>query len=300
VTAAAVVAHEALLLLLPCAAFVCLQASQFSKLPPALLAHILQLLPQRKRLTSCASVCKSWAEAAAAATIKLDASFARRRRVSALEPWLEQHAGQLVSLKVRARYYKAAPFHLPFFKLQQLSRLDLEGVKVLQNPAADSGSSNTGAAPGLGKLREVKLHRCKFSHDALLQLAQLSAVTKFEVDLSLDHHGGAFLEPKDLQCLLQGMSNLEHLYLEGSADTADIMPALPANSLTALTLHRVELPYSASRLVNLRKLKLTAEPSLQTLAGMTMVTKLELIDCQPAAGVNGAISAFLTALRGMC
>jgi hypothetical protein len=300
VAAAAVVAHGPLLLL-PCAACVCLQASQFSRLPTVLLARILQMLPQRVRLASCARVCKSWAEAAAAATIRVYASYGRHECVSALEPWLEQHAGQLVSLTVQVSCFNsAAPFHLPFFKLQQLSRLDLQGVKVLENPAADSGSSNTGAAPGLGKLRELKLHRCKFSHDALLQLAQLSAVTKFELDITSDVHGGLSTQPEDLKCLLHGMSSLKCLSF-GRANTADIMPALPAHSLTGLTMNWSELPDSASRLVDLRELRLEGQQRLSpvALASMTLLTQLVLNFCQAAARADNGILGSLAAVRSM-
>jgi hypothetical protein len=231
-----------------------------------------------------------------------------------LEPWLEQHAGQLVSLRVKAVGSSTeAEFHLPFFKLQQLSRLDLEGLQVdFSLAAGSSSSSSTGTGPSLAKLQELKLHRCNFSHDALLQLAQLSGVTKLELNPSLDHHGGPLLEPEGVkrrlqQGLLQGMSNLECLCLEGSADAADIMPVVPANSLTTLTLHDVKLTDSASRLVNLRKLKLSTGLMTLTnpvaLASMTLLTKLELrfsnVAAGVAAGVDGTISAFLGAVRGL-
>jgi hypothetical protein len=69
--AAAAVAHGLLLLLLPRAA-VWLQVCLFSQLPPALLMRIVQSVPQQERLTSCATVCESWAKAAAAATVNVD------------------------------------------------------------------------------------------------------------------------------------------------------------------------------------------------------------------------------------
>jgi hypothetical protein len=57
------------------------------------------------------------------------------------------------------------------------------------------------------------------------------------------------------------MSNLGRLDLvdcddSTGVDLEDIMPVLPAHSLTALSLYKrfVELPDSASRLVNLREL----------------------------------------------
>lgn len=170
----------------------CLQVFPFSQLPATLLTRVLQSLPQRERLTSCATVCKSWADAAAAATVEVDIYMPHGRphhalgRSAAFQAWLEQHAGQLMSLRVLGDYDESPKFHLPFFKLQQLSRLDLEGLDVHLNPAAGSSSSNAGAAPMPGKLLELRLRMCNLSCITFLQLAQLSGVTSLDLEMCPD------------------------------------------------------------------------------------------------------------------
>jgi hypothetical protein len=116
-----------------------MQASQFSDLPPALLMRILQAVPQPERLGSCATVCPSWATAAAAATVDIDLSDATANAIAAFQPWLQQHAGQLTSLTLKLQGciagssfysdFQPPTFTLPCRTLQQLSRLDLVGVK---------------------------------------------------------------------------------------------------------------------------------------------------------------------------
>jgi hypothetical protein len=299
--AAAWLCVSLLLLLSPCAACVCLQASQFSRLPPAILTCILQLLPQWERLRNCATVCKSWAKAATAATVEVNVSLAPPSHAS-FEPWLEQHAGQLVSLRVVDNGWDPSmktDFHLPLFKLQQLSRLDLQGLQV-DSSLADS-SSYTGAAPLLAKLQELSLYDCTLSCSTLLQQSQLAGVTQFK-----------YAHPSDLEAvkhLLQGLPNLECLSLHISVN-ADVMQVLPAHSLTALTFWTrrgeagtlsnplVGLTDSASRLVNLRELTLAAELNPVALASMTLLTKLDLEFCDPASGVDGP-SDFPEAVRGM-
>jgi hypothetical protein len=299
---------------------VCLQDSQFSRLPQTLLIRILQLLPQRERLTSCALVCKSWAEAAAAATVEVDVPAVARaehthERIAAFQPWLEQHAGQLVSLRVPqpvdswtwTNSVKRPFLHLPSCQLQQLSRLELERLEVCLKPTASSSSTSSGGSytatvPMLAKLQELRLHMCKYSRSTLLQLAQLSGVTKLVLNESREMSDGPFSHPEAVKHLLQGLPNLEHLRLQGPVEASDIVPDLPAHTLTALTLyqHNAKLPDSASRLVNLRELKLSAELSPVALASMTLLTELVLFDCNSAASVLGNDTTdCLAALRGM-
>lgn len=140
------------------------------------------------------------------------------------------------------------------------------------------------------------------AHSTLLQQAQLSGVTHFEY--------AHYSELEPVEHLLPGMPNLEHLCLTGHLQAAAVMLVLPAHSLTALTFNTyvrdevddtwlVKLRDSASRLVNLRKLKLAALLNPVALACMALLTKLELLHCQPAARVGDSTTGCLAAVRGM-
>jgi hypothetical protein len=231
-----------------------MQASQFLDLPPALLTRILQAVPQQEHLSSCATVCPSWATAAAAATVDVDLSDATANVVAAFQPWLEQHGNQLVSLKLKLRdmvvpnlYSRFQPpsFTLPCSSLQQLSRLDLAGVKLqLETPDQDGSGSGSSTAPLLPKLQSLKLWGCVPSNSTLLQLAQCTGVTRLKLE---ERHGWRLLfcardsphPPLDrdaVKHLLQGLPNLSSLSLARVTDPPSHIPLLPAGSLTALTL----------------------------------------------------------------
>lgn len=154
------------------------------------------------------------------------------------------------------------------------------------------------------KLQDLRLHMCNLSRSTLLQLAQLSGVAKLELGESPNNPDGPFSQPEAVKHLLQGMSNLKWLRLEGTADAANIMPVLPAHSLAALILYQhgdlMKLPDSTPRLVNLRELKLTTGLNPVALASITMLTKLQLKCCKTAAGVDDNTSGFLATVRGMC
>lgn len=112
--------------------------------PVALVAKILQHVPQKKRLCQCALVCTAWATPAAQATVHVNRKL-RSSSVPSLQRWLEVHAGQVLSVRLRAK--RAVSRHklkLPVHKLTKLQQLHLEGFR-LQLPckgrSSDAGSS---------------------------------------------------------------------------------------------------------------------------------------------------------------
>ena len=112
-------------------------------LPSAVVAQILQHVPQEQRLCSCALVCRTWAAGAALATTHISAGYRYRPVLNyapALESWVHKHAKQLFSLEARidevsmcdlACEKKNQPnshLQLPGADLVQLTRLSLQGV----------------------------------------------------------------------------------------------------------------------------------------------------------------------------
>lgn len=291
----------------------CVQASQFSRLPDSLLTRVLQFLSQRERLTSCAAVCTAWAAAATAATVDIDLSDAPMKVTSAFRPWLEQHSSQLASIRLIMNGHndyqiQRHKFELPLGQLQQLSRLDLAGLE-LQLGTRMAGSSGTGTAPT--SVKELKLRDCHLGRFTLLQLAQLSGITRLQLQglPACNNLQYCCLDSKLVKHLVQGLPNLAHLSLARAGPTTDIISVLPASSLTALSFGHVrggvpELPDSASRLVHLQKLKLAyAQISPVALASMPLLTHLQLFNCEmlphepSTSGVDD--STFLGAVGAM-
>jgi hypothetical protein len=112
-----------------------------------LAAQILQHVPQQQRLSHCALACKAWATAAAAATVYVEYS-PTAATLPAFESWLQQHAGQILTLKVDCadRYNYEHELLLPVNTMGQLQQLHLKGVIVNSsedNPSASAdGTSN--------------------------------------------------------------------------------------------------------------------------------------------------------------
>jgi hypothetical protein len=275
---------------------------RFDKLPTALLIRILQALPQRERLANCATVCSSWAAAAAAATVEVHVSDVHGTEAQAFQPWLQQHAGQLVSLRGTGRGFGGSSgcpeMRLPCGQLQQLLRLDFSGLGLQLDNTSSSNSSNPGAAVTmLPRLQHLKLQDCKLARNIFTQLAQLSGVTR----LKLLGYSRRPLRQENVKLMLQGLPNLAHLSLAyvdcfevGTAVSG--FSAVAATSLTALTLEHVfelDIPYledtympctwheNLSRLVGLQKLKLTQTSiSPEALASLSRLTRLQLFECR--------------------
>jgi hypothetical protein len=159
----------------------------------------------------------------------------------------------------------------------------------------------------LTSVKELKLRDCYLGPFTLLQVAQLSGITCLKLwglPAIDDDDSGCCLDPKLVTHLLQGLHNLAHLSLARAGPTADIISVLPANSLTALSLgyddeDPPELPDSASRLVNLHKLKLKyAQISPVALANMLLLTHLQLFKCDMLPHEPGAEMPYLEGVDG--
>lgn len=222
-----------------------MQACQFSRLHEALLERILKILPQHDRLASCATVCTSWAAAATAATLDVGLPRCSPKASTASNAWLQRHAGHLESLKVTETSYWATNLCLPCGELQRLTRLDLDGDSNLQldtpseggrsSSSTDSSTSTAHVLPSL----DLKLVGCRLSHSTLLQLSQLSGVTRLKLS-DTERWQGIPNTAAAVKHLLQRLPIVARLSLSHVGDSpkwlqvADIIPAL-ASSLTALT-----------------------------------------------------------------
>jgi hypothetical protein len=271
-------------------------------------------------------VCSSWAAAAAAATVEVDVP---RKAISAFQPWLQQHAGQLVSLRGSGswcfdrRGYPA--LRLPCGQLQQLSRLDLSSLELQLDTPTGSSSSTVASAPMLPRLQQIKLYECRPDCSTLIQPAQLSGVTRLRLAQQACHSwkpqfASDGIRQQDVKLMLQGLPNLAHLSLEYSDAYTDRsclgLPALPGTSLTGLTLEHAFFAKSTwadspSRLVCLQKLKLRyAAVGPMVIASLSRLTRLQLVGCwvpeddslspeeEEADAMKGA-AALLAAIGGL-
>jgi hypothetical protein len=178
-------------------------------LPPGIVAQVLQHVPGRRRLLTCARVCKDWAAAARLATVHIN-SKCRPRSKAQLESFLQQHAGQLLTLELPAHYARdLKDAQLPWAQLTRLERLTLESAD-LQLPddaaaAADAGSNDsTGAAkatgasraagPLLPALKHLELNSCSISSiSSLVRLAQAPQLSSLQIsELKLQDHPEPF------------------------------------------------------------------------------------------------------------
>jgi hypothetical protein len=283
--------------------------SQFSRLPEALLARILQALPQRDRLVRCATVCTSWAAAATAATVHVEHPFMSPEVDTVFNPWLQRHAGQLESLKVTPQYWTMVKLCLPCGELQRLTRLDVAHCQCdLQLKTASEGghdSSSMSPARVLPKLEHLKLVECQLDPS---MLPQLSGVTR----LKLCEQGSPD-EAATINHMLQRLPNVTSLSLFYEEDAAEIIAALATSSLTSLSLrlhperHRTGTGFlSNAPFAHLQKLKLRgAQVDPEVLSCMSLLTRLQLSNCglsplqQPSgAGVDG-VTAFLAVVGGL-
>lgn len=299
-------------------------SSQFGRLPLVLISRILQHVDQPERLSSCALVSRCWAVAAAAATVSVDLPWLYSKqdddpkcleRFSGLQPWLEQYAKQLVSLRLRPHDY-LAKLQLPCSDLQQLSRLDLQGIKLnileetpQQSHSSDGPISSTSQpiSPVLPKLVELQLVACRISPALLEQLSQLSGLSFLKLRGIYDSCGDGSLEDLNLYSrMLPHLSDLPHLELSCPSDYTPSAKML-SSSLTALHFQggRLDYPCSLTQLVHLQKLDLTGvdfNPVL--IRGMSQLLHLYLeyfTLLPPNEGNDGADSAavLLEAVGGM-
>lgn len=127
----------------------CLQNSTtLMDLAVALTAQILQHVPLAARLNVCALVCSTLAAAAMQATVHVHHEL-RTDAVAAFQDWLQQHAWQLLSLRLQSgapSNVQLHPLRLPLHKLMQLQQLELDSFEV-HLTAQESSSSGSAAPP---------------------------------------------------------------------------------------------------------------------------------------------------------
>jgi hypothetical protein len=148
-------------------------------LPEALIAEILQHVPQQQRLQQCALVCKAWASAAALATVHVERHLKEGQTFRGFHSWLDKYAGQLVSLQLTYSHWrKHLVLQLPLFaRFTKLQWLELEGFKLLLPGEGDSISIIRRGRdyvpplllPSLQHLQLTRVHLV--SSSSLLQLA---------------------------------------------------------------------------------------------------------------------------------
>lgn len=180
------------------------------RLPGTLLTHVLGCVPQQQRLQHAAAVCSAFASGAAAATVSVDIDSLQSKDAPSFQAWIDRHAQQLVSISVKTPDWNehkmdSLPLSLPVVGLQQLHSLDLAGFEVLlpgspqdgSSSVGDSGSGSTASTSTsssespdslLPKLRGLRLDMCVLRTPAVLQVGQLSGLTRLQLrNLGQDH-----------------------------------------------------------------------------------------------------------------
>lgn len=140
------------------------------QLPTAVLVHILQRVPLRLRLKSCALVSTQWAEAAAQATEAVAANVSAGSSTDALQQWLTHHGQHVKAIRAIScpQSSAARPFvYLPCVNMPHLTSLDLSGVTLeLRPPPQADGSDNSSTVlqqiKQLPHLSELLLQDCIF------------------------------------------------------------------------------------------------------------------------------------------
>jgi hypothetical protein len=116
--------------------------TSFADLPAALTAQVLSHVPQAPRLTQCALVCRAWASAATLSTVDVQLNL-EANTVHAFNCWLQQHAGQLRTLRLGGGF--SNPLRLPLGQFKQLQRLEVKFVvKFVVVRGEQLGASSSG------------------------------------------------------------------------------------------------------------------------------------------------------------
>ena len=188
-------------------------------------------MSQQQRLSQCALACKAWAAAAAAATVHVEYS-PTAATLTEFEQWVNQHAGQLLTLEVLTsdRFAFDHELLLPLNSLGQLQVLHLKGLVLLNSDddylAENSSSSNSrvdptpqaaAAAAPLPRLQQLHLENVELaSIGRLLQLTQsqalvsvrLQAITFAGREKPSSFGGLIYKTTAVLKQLVQGVSRL--------------------------------------------------------------------------------------------
>lgn len=162
------------------------------QLPASVLAHVLQFVPLRLRLHTCALVSQQWATAAALATVNPNTESLSDSSAASLQHWLGHHGRHIQSLRAVAVPAQSSnpaqrPFlHLPCYKLQQLTSLDLSGVTLELRPARSVADPMAAALKKLPRLSQLLLQQCKITcQEAALWMLRwpLSGLTRLALQV---------------------------------------------------------------------------------------------------------------------
>jgi hypothetical protein len=201
----------------PAAAAAAAAQGQLPALPDAAVACILQHVPVKQRLTSCALVCRTWAAAAVAAPAILYLSLNSSEHSRQLQDWLFKHGGVVVEFWGAAmpsdgftKWLKSHPLQLPIHKFSQLHIMYLSMLRYemsaqdvstatcsrgtrdasltgqswghgASSNSAPSNLGSTAAAVLLPQLRELTLARCELTMQLLTQLLSATALPVVEL-----------------------------------------------------------------------------------------------------------------------
>jgi hypothetical protein len=168
-------------------------------------ACILQHLPLRQRLTTCALVCKAWAAVAATVPANVELGTYSSETAKQLQDWLNAHADMVVRLTHAHTYQDAHTWQLPVRKLTQLRSLNLSQVDAnmtkdhqtqqqqqqqavgemsahrQQQRCSCSGSVGSPTAV-LPQLQDLKLSSCLLSAELLSHVLSATSLTKLQWD----------------------------------------------------------------------------------------------------------------------
>jgi hypothetical protein len=305
--------------------------SPCANLPTAVLAQILQLVPQQQRMYSCAVVSEAWQAAAAAGTVSVVCNGLSEASLKlwALEAWLRQHGHQLTALSATQAVQFSAPMpntqlRLPCAELPQLARLDLSGLQpILMSRLTPRLFGNSEASsPGtvesrLPMLRELRLSQCTISKpDGIAQVTYLYGLTwltlsKVYMASGVDAAGkptaGQALKDA-VPALLEHLPRLAHLeLLDLPPDITASAVAATSSSLTFLSLTPSLLstngqpparrpPVSVVQLVQLQHLSFqyaVFDPA--ALANLLQLRHVDLACCNLAPGAQSDSVAAATA-----
>jgi len=231
--------------------------------------NILQRIPLKQRMSSCALVCTAWASAAAAATttVTLSKHSCTPEKVAALHSWVCQHAQQLASVQVAQHMPdRRHPFPLRCAQLKKLHTLQLHmcNVALLSTSSGSTQQPNlqhVEPGPQLPALRDLRLTECAV-HPSFLAAVQMPKLTTLELHHTCNLNTSTLLQvcaalPALLQRLpqllvlelsilhlrdtaLDALSSLQHLESFSIQGCKYVSPhalsALSSSSLTSLAI----------------------------------------------------------------
>ena len=232
------------------------------------MACILQHVPCKERLTSCALVCRAWAAAAVTVPAALLIQNGSSERCMQLHDWLRKHGGAAVRITAQGwsrLHWKKPVLQLPIPKLTQLQHLGLsnihaelpQGVLTRSRARRQRGSALTGAhsiavsslgdaaaaAGVLPHLQGLKLCSCVLSLQLLRLLLSATALTKLHwkwVGIHSDSPAEKFTQQQVLAAVwqqLQLLPKLSVLQLDQTRLTAaDVTPVSNLQCLKHLSV----------------------------------------------------------------